>query len=481
MKTIEAGSFFLSISDVCAVAREKAKVRLNPEILPKVKESRRTVEFLLKEKVVYGINTGFGKLADTLIPLEKNQELQKNLLLSHAVGVGETFSEEVVRGMLLLRLHSLARGFSGVRPILLERLVDFLNAGIVPVVPSQGSVGSSGDLAPLAHLCLPLIGEGEVFFHGKRMPSAVALKQTAMAPLQLEAKEGLALINGTQAMTAVAALALWDTAKLLDAALVASAMTLEATLSSDTFLDERLHALRPHPGQMYVARTLQKLVKGSKLIASHKDSLHRIQDAYSIRCIPQVHGPVHDAYAYVVNVIETEINAVTDNPLVFSEKNEILSGGNFHGHPISLSLDFLKTALAGLSNISERRIERLVNPNLSEGLPPFLSRDSGIHSGMMILQYTAASLVSENKSLSHPASVDSIPTSANQEDYNSMGTWAARQLSKIVENTMVVIGIELLCATQALDFRRPLTFGEGVEKAYSLLRQKIPPLYEDRM
>lgn len=488
-KKIEAGASFLTLSDVAAVARDGAAVALHPMVIRRVEKSRAVVErYVSEKKIMYGITTGFGKLADALIEPEKNKELQRNLLLSHAVGVGEPFPDDVARAMLFLRLHSLARGYSGVRPVVLEYLIHFLNQGITPIVPSQGSVGASGDLAPLAHLALPLIGEGEVTYREKRIPGGAALAAVQLKPLALEAKEGIGLINGTQAMTAAGALALHDASRVLQAASIAAAMTLEATLSSDTFLDEKLHAVRPHPGQASTAKEMRGLVAGSGLVASHKESLHRVQDGYSIRCSPQVHGPVQEAYDYVRSVLETELNSITDNPLVFpaisesvQPKDEVISGGNFHGHPVSLALDFFKIALAGLANISERRIERLVNPALSGGLPAFLSPDPGIHSGMMICQYTAAALVSENKSLSHPASVDSIPTSANQEDFNSMGTIASRQLAKITANAATVLGIELLCAAQALDFRRPLKFGRGVEKAHAAVRAKIAPLEADRI
>jgi histidine ammonia-lyase len=479
---ILAGSPYISISDLILVSRRKAKVGLNPDALKKVKISRSIVEkAVLEKRVVYGITTGFGKLAETFIPFDKNQELQKNLLLSHAVGVGEPLPEEVVRGMLFLRLHSLAKGFSGVRPAVLDYLVRFLNENCLPVVPSQGSVGSSGDLAPLAHLALPLIGYGEVLLNSRMLRAADALKELGLGPLTLEAKEGLGLINGTQAMTTIGALSVHDAENLFNASLSAAAMTLEATLSAESFLFKKIHQIRPHEGQLYAAERMRQLVEGSQLIESHKNSLHKIQDAYSIRCIPQVHGAVLDALKYVKQVLEVEINSVTDNPLVFPEEEAILSGGNFHGHPVALPLDFLKIALASLSNISERRIERLVNPALSCGLPAFLTKYSGICSGMMILQYTAASLVSENKGLSSPASVDSIPTSANQEDYNSMGTTAARQLAKIVSNSFQVVGIEFLCAAQGLEFRRPLKFGVGVEKAFQKIREVVPPLEQDRL
>ncbi len=478
---IQAGSSYISISDLIRVAREKTKVGLDPDVLRKVKRSRSIVEKAVSEKkVVYGITTGFGKLAETFIPADKNQELQKNLLLSHAVGVGDPLPEEVVRGMLFLRLHSLAKGFSGIRPVVLDYLIRFLNENCLPVVPSQGSVGSSGDLAPLAHLSLPLIGYGEVLLKGRRLPSAEALKLIGLEPLVLGAKEGLGLINGTQVMSTLGSLAVYDIETFFAASLAAAAMTLEATLSSDAFLSKKIHQIRPHEGQLFVSEKMRQLVEGSSLILSHKNSLHRVQDAYSIRCIPQVHGAVWDALRYVKQVLEVEINSVTDNPLVFSDDETVVSGGNFHGHPVALALDFLKIAVTSLSNISERRIERLVNPALSGGLPAFLTKYSGLCSGMMILQYTAASLVSENKGLSHPASVDSIPTSANQEDYNSMGTTAARQLVKIAANTLQVIGIELLCSAQGLEFRRPLKFGAGVEKAYRKIRDKIPALEQDR-
>jgi histidine ammonia-lyase len=386
-------------------------------------------------------------------------------------------SEEVVRGALLLRINALASGCSGVRPLLLERLIDILNKGVVPVIPEQGSLGASGDLAPLSHLALVLIGEGEAFYRDTRMTGAEALSAAGLEPVTLLEKEGLALINGTQVMTSIGALAYYDAVNLLKTAMITAALTLEAQLAVPDAFDPLIARVRPFQGHQYVAETIRRLVVGSELVGSDK---RKVQDAYSLRCIPQVHGATANALDYTRSILEIEINSVNDNPLLFPEENRVLSGGNFHGQPVAQAMDFMAIAVAELASIAERRIERLVNPALS-GLPPFLVKEGGLNSGLMIAQYTAASLVSENKVLCHPASVDSIPSSANQEDHVSMGTTAARKARKIVDNVASVLGIELLTAAQAIDFRGAENLGLGTAAAYKLLRQEVDFIDKDRV
>ncbi|SDI20123.1 histidine ammonia-lyase [Desulfosporosinus hippei] len=472
----------LTLEQVVAVARYGAKVELHPSAKEKVVKSREYVDQLIAgNKTVYGITTGFGKFSDVFISKEDAKTLQRNLIMSHATGVGEPLASEVVRGILLLRANALAKGFSGIRLSTLQTLINVLNAGIVPVVPEKGSLGASGDLAPLSHMVLVLLGEGEAFYKDRRMSGRDALAQAGIEPVVLEGKEGLALINGTQVMTAIAALAVWDAEILCESANITSALTLEALEGILAAFDPKIHAVRPHPGQIETAKKIRQLTEGSTFLA---DEHHpRVQDAYALRCISQVHGPSGDAVAYVKKVVETEINSATDNPLIFPDQDSVLSGGNFHGQPIALAMDFLGIAMAELANISERRLERLVNPNLS-GLPAFLTPNGGLNSGFMIVQYSAASLVSENKVLAHPASVDSIPSSANQEDHVSMGTIAARKARSIIENTGHVLGMELLAACQGLDLRsgkENLTLGKGSESAYRLVRSKVATLKEDRV
>jgi histidine ammonia-lyase len=428
---------------------------------------------------VYGVTTGFGKLADQRISPADIRQLQVNLLRSHAAGVGEPLSREETRGMLLLRANVLARGHSGVRPLIAEYLLTLLNRDVWPVVPSRGSVGASGDLAPLAHLALILIGEGEAMVGPRREPGRTALASVGLRPLRLEAKEGLALVNGTQAMLALGLLALRRCERLADTADVAGALSLEALKGTPTAFDLRLQRLRPHRGQMVVAANLRVLLSGSEIRASH---LHcpRVQDAYSLRCMPQVHGAVRDALEYVSRTFGIELNSVTDNPIVFPDGDEVLSGGNFHGQPLGLALDHLGIAMTELASIAERRIERLINPEYGD-LPPFLSPDPGLHSGFMLAQVTAAALASENKVLSHPASVDSIPTSGNQEDHVSMGMGSALKLKQILANTEHVLAIELLCAAQGIDFHRPLQAGVGSRRAHRLIRERVPRLTQDRV
>lgn len=468
----------LSGHEVVRAIRQGKTFSLDTKQLEKAAKARELVLRLLDEgSPVYGINTGFGKLADTSISPASVAELQRNLILSHSCGVGEPFSGEVVKTMIILRANALMKGHSGIRPEVIRLLVELVNQNVIPVVPSQGSVGASGDLVPLAHMSAVLIGEGEAYYRDQRLPGAKALERAGLAPVQLEAKEGLALINGTQAMTAQAVLALYDSEILLKTSDVASSLTMEALHGIPDSLDERVHALRAHHGQMLVASNLRRLLSGSDLVYGRTHP--RIQDAYSLRCIPQVHGATRDAYSYVEQVINTEINSVTDNPILFPEDGQVISAGNFHGQPVALALDFLGIALAELGNISERRIERLVNPQLS-GLPPFLTRESGLNSGYMIVQYTAAALVSENKVLAHPASVDSIPTSANQEDHVSMGSIAAWKLGSILANVQNIAAIEILCACQALEFSDRSRMAPATRAVYDLVRSAVPPLEGDR-
>lgn len=481
----------LTLDEFYQVAIEGKKIQLHPSIPRKILPSRLFVEKIVREnKAVYGVTTGFGKFKDTIIPLSDVKLLQKNLLLSHACGIGEPFPVEVVRGMLLLRINNLARGFSGIRYVILELLLELLNKDVCPIVPGRGSVGASGDLAPLAHLALSLIGEGEVLFDGKVKNSKEILSFLGLSPIELESKEGLALINGTQAMTSCAAISLIRARNLLVVSDIAGCMTLETLMGSQAAFDEKLQKVRPHAGQIATAKNLKRLLEGSILMESHRDC-GRVQDAYSLRCMPQVHGAVKDAVRDVTKIIMIEINSVTDNPLIFPDDNgdmeeiandcdeQILSGGNFHGHPVSLYCDLLRAALTSLANISERRTDRLLNPATS-GLPPFLIKEGGVNSGFMIPQYVQASLVSECKVLSSPCSVDSIPTSAYQEDYVSMGTTSARLALQVVEHVERVIAIELLVAAQALEFRRPLAFGKGTEAALKVIRKNIPFLEKDR-
>jgi histidine ammonia-lyase len=487
----------LSVDDVEAVARHGAEVVLDAAARARMERSRAVVEALVDEgAVVYGLTTGFGALADRSIDRADAERLQENLLVSHAAGVGEPLPREIVRAMLLLRANTLALGFSGARPIVAERLLDFLRLGIHPVVPSQGSVGASGDLAPLAHLALPLIGRGQVEMGGKVVPSLAALREAGMEPLVLGAKEGLAILNGTQLMSALGALVAADAARLTATASVAAAMSVEALLGTDVAFSAALQAARPHPGQVAVAGELRWLLRDSTLQGSHHASAHKVQDPYSLRCVPQVHGAVRDALGYLGGVLAIEMNAATDNPLIFPEGGaadasaratgggRVISGGNFHGEPIALALDFAKVAIAELGSISERRTALLLDPHLNGGLPAFLSSASGLDSGYMVLQYTAAALVSENKGLAHPASVDSIPTSANQEDHVSMGPIAGRQARTIAEHVERILAIELLCAARALDLRLALlpgtVPGAGVAAAHAAIREVVPPWDGDR-
>ena len=469
----------VSLEAIEAIA-DGAPCAIPEEAWRRVRAGRRTVERAAAgREAVYGINTGFGHLAQVRVPDDRLDELQLNLIRSHAAGVGDPLPERVVRAILALRATCLARGHSGLRPQTLQRLVELLERRIHPVVPARGSVGASGDLAPLAHVALVLVGEGEVVVSGRRMPTARALRRARLAPLRLAAKEGLALINGTQVMLAIGGLALLRAERLAVAADIAGAMSLEALRGSHRAFDERIHAARPHPGQVQVARTLRALLADSPIERSHADC-GRVQDNYALRCMPQVHGAVRDGLAHVRRVLSIEINASTDNPMVFAEQGELVSGGNFHGHPVSLALDHLATAACSLGTISERRTERLLNPDLS-GLPAFLAHDPGLHSGLMMAQVTAAALVSENKVLAHPASVDTIPTSASKEDHVSMGLHAALKAARIVDHVAHVLAIEVLAAAQALDLLLPLRGGRGVEAARRAVRRRVTHMHVDRV
>lgn len=491
MKALHINGNDLTLEAVREVAHLDVRrpVLLDPDAREAVGRARAVVDALVaNNKVSYAITTGVGKLSDVRIAGEQIRELQINLVRSHAVGVGEPLSVPETRAMMLLRAASLSKGHSGVRAVIIDTLCEMLNRGVTPFVPSQGSVGASGDLAPLAHLALALIGEGECFDEkGARIPSAEALKRAQIKPLVLEAKESISLINGTQAMLAVGTLSLLAAETLNDSADVIGAMVCDALKGTDVAYDERIHKARPHAGQMKTAANLRRLLEGSQIRDSHRDC-GRVQDAYSLRCIPQVHGAVRDTLAHCRAVFETEANSAVDNPLVFVKnakaadgEGDVISGGNFHGEPLAFALDFLAIALCALAGISERRIERLVNPALSEGLPPFLAPGAGLNSGFMMPQVTAAALVSENKVLAHPASVDSITTSGNKEDYVSMGMTAAIKLKKIVENTRNTLAIEAMAAAQAIDFLAPLKTSKPLQQAHAAIRAVCPTMEKDRV
>lgn len=471
----------LTIQQIADVAARRERVALAAEARERAERSRLVVEQIVAQgRTVYGVNTGFGKLSDVSIDQSDLRQLQLNLVRSHSCGLGDPLSEEEARAMLLLRANVLASGFSGARSLVIETLIAMLEKGVTPVIPEKGSVGASGDLAPLAHLALAAIGEGEAFYDGNRMPSAVALERAGIAPLQLEVKEGLALLNGTQAMGAVGALALHRAEQLVRLADVAGAMTLEALRGTPVAFDERIHMARPHPGQTAVAAHLRELLRDSEIRESHVDNDPRVQDAYSLRCMPQVHGAVRMALAHSREVVEIESGSATDNPLVFAETGEVLSGGNFHGAPLALVFDYAAIALTDLISITERRIDRLVNPDSNEGLPPFLTAQPGISSGFMMLQVTAVALLNEAKVLAHPASVDNVPTDGGKEDHVSMGMTSATKLRSIVKLAEMVTAIELMTAAQALDYRAPLVPGRGAKQAYDIVRGLVEPLTIDR-
>ncbi len=482
MATIILDGEGLSIADVTRIAYDPTlHVELAPEAVARMRASRDVVDdWVERGAVVYGITTGFGEFANVVIGRGDLERLQENLIRSHAVGAGDPMEPEVMRAMMVLRINALAKGYSGIRVETVQTLADMLNRGVIPVAPSQGSVGSSGDLVQLAHLVLAAMGEGRVWANGVAVPSGPALEQAGIAPLKLAAKEGLALINGTQMMASFGCVAVELAGRLARTADVIASLSVEALKGTDRAYDARLHAVRPHNGQRIVAANMRSLMADSEIRESHRANDDRVQDAYSLRCIPQIHGASRDAINYVAGVLATEINSATDNPLIFVEGNEPIEGGNFHGQPLALALDFLAIAAAELANVSERRTERMVNGALSR-LPRFLTSNGGLNSGYMIAQYTAASIVSENKVLAHPASVDSIPTSANQEDHNSMGSIAARKALKVVRNLASVLAVEYLCAAQGVDFHAPLRPGAGAAAAHALLRAHVPHLDDDRV
>ena len=470
----------LSLDELQAIHAGGQPLVVDPAALPGINASAAVVRRAAEGTApVYGVNTGFGKLASTRIGEADLARLQLNLIRSHSAGVGEPLSAPVLRLMLALKAASLARGFSGVRPVVIDTLVAVHNAGLCPCVPSQGSVGASGDLAPLAHMTLALMGEGEFVIDGQRRPAAAVLAAHRIAPLQLAAKEGLALINGTQTSTALALHALLSFEPVLEAALVIGALTVDAARGSDGPFDPRIHALRGQPGQIDVARYYRRLLAGSAIRQSHVDGDDRVQDPYSLRCQPQVVGACLDQLRHAAMVLVREANAVTDNPLVFAEDGGMVSGGNFHAEPVALAADGMALAIAEVGAIAERRIAMLIDANVSR-LPPFLTADAGLNSGFMIAHVTAAALASENKSLAHPASVDSLPTSANQEDHVSMATFAARRLQPMIANTAHILGIELLAAAQGIEFLRPLASSAALESAHALLRRHSPAIPQDR-
>jgi histidine ammonia-lyase len=472
----------LTIDDLVRIARTDQDVDVSAEGESRVARTSALIERWVREKrVIYGITTGFGALCNVTISEPDTQRLQENILMSHAAGVGDPLPGQVVRAIMALRVHDLCMGYSGCRMETIRYLLALLNHGVVPVVPEKGSVGASGDLAPTAHLGLVLIGKGEAFYRGERLSGGDALQRIGLKPLALAAGEGLALINGTQVMTAIGALVVHDALRLSKMADIACAMTLEVLMGSNSEFDPRIHQIRPHPGQQVTADNMLRLTADSQIISSH-EGCARVQDAYTLRCAPQIHGASKDAVAHARRVIDIEINSTTTNPLIFADTEEVRLGGNFHGQPVAMAADYLSMGLAELGSVSERRIERLVNPQLSE-LPAFLIKQGGINSGYMIGQYAAAALVSENKVLAHPACVDSIPTSANKEDHVSMGTIGIRQSREILTNVENVIAVELLCAAQAYDLlteNRHLTAGKGTREAYRVIRRHVPYMDCDR-
>jgi histidine ammonia-lyase len=473
----------LTLDEIDAVAHAGLRVEVAADALRRVAESRGLIERILAAgETVYGVNTGFGKLADVHVRGDKLAELQINLVRSHAGGVGQPLAEAEVRAMVALRANVLAKGFSGVRPELLELLVAMLNAGVHPVIPEKGSVGASGDLAPLAHLALVVVGEGEAFYRGERMAGGEALRRAGLKPVQLTAKEGLALLNGTQAMTAVGALSVARARRVAERCDLSGAMSLEALKGTPAAFDERIQKARPHAGQIAAAAHLLRLLEGSEIRESHRQGDTRVQDAYCLRCMPQVHGAVRGVLEHVTGVLETEAGSATDNPLVFPGADAaVISGGNFHGAPLSYAFDYAAIAMTDLAGMTERRIDRLLNPDINEGLPAFLAMDPGLSSGFMIAQIVAAALINECQVLAHPSSTGSIPTDGGKEDHVSMGMTGAIKLRQIVEHVERVLGIELMCAAQALEFRRPLRSSARIEEAHAVIRGVVPKLERDRV
>ncbi len=468
----------LTLDEFIAVCRNGAKVEIAEAAVKRINDSRQTVkDFVDNNEIVYGVTTGFGRFSEVCVTKEQSKLIQNNLIVSHAVGSGNNFAREIVRGIILLRINNLCIGYSGVRFSTIRTMVDMLNKGVHPLIPEKGSLGASGDLAPLAHMVLPMLGHGKAEFKGEVLSGAKAMEKAGIKTIELVAKEGLALINGTQVMTSVGAHTVYDAVKLLDVADLSASLTFEALHGIVSVLDPRLHKLRPHSGQIYTAANIMKMLEGSA--RTMKQCREKVQDAYSLRCTPQVHGASRDAIEFVKEKVEIEMNSVTDNPIIFHDTKEGISGGNFHGQPVALAFDFLGIALAELADISERRLERLVNPALN-GLPAFLVDNGGLNSGFMIVQYSAAALVSENKVLSHPASVDSIPSSGNQEDHVSMGTIGARKAMEIYKNVRRTITMEMLCACQAIDLGQGSKLGYTTQKAYNLIREKVKKLIRDR-
>lgn len=479
METVKITGHTLTLEEVAAVCRNNAKVVLSEEAKENILASRQVVDQLVEEeRVVYGITTGFGRFSNVTISQDECKLLQKNLIITHAVGAGDPFPRDIARGIMLLRVNNISKGFSGTRLCVVETLIEMLNRGVTPVIPEKGSLGASGDLAPLSHMVLPMLGLGKAEFEGEVLDGAEAMKRAGIPTIELVAKEGLALINGTQAMTSVGALAVYDAIELMKVADIAAALSFEANRGVIDALDHRLHDVRPHDGQRGTAAILRQLLAESGNVTRQGEI--RVQDAYSLRCVPQIHGASHDAINYIKSKVEIEINAVTDNPIIFKETMQGISGGNFHGQPMALVFDFLGIALSELANVSERRLERLVNPDLG-GFPAFLVKNGGLNSGFMIVQYSAAALVSENKVLAHPASVDSIPSSAGQEDHVSMGTIAARKAAEILGNVRRVLAMEIMCSCQAIDLAgNNDKLGKGTKPAYETIRKVCAALEDDR-
>lgn len=470
----------LTLEQFIDVTRNNARIKLTEESIGKVNKARALVDrYVAEGKVVYGITTGFGKFSDVTITGDETVALQRNLIMSHSCGVGNPLDEEIVRGIMLLRANALAKGYSGIRLSTLETLIEMLNKEVHPIVPEKGSLGSSGDLAPLSHMVLVMLGEGEAIYKGQRMSGKEAMDKAGIPTIDLTSKEGLALINGTQVMTSIGAHTIYDAINLSKTADIAAALTIEALNGITDAYDHKVHMVRGQEGQINTASNLLTILAESK--NTTKQGELRVQDAYSLRCIPQVHGASKDCFKFVKEKVEIEMNAATDNPLIFVDEEQVISGGNFHGQPMALPFDFLGIGLAELANLSERRLERLVNPALSNGLPAFLTENGGVNSGFMIVQYAAAALVSENKVLAHPASVDSIPSSANQEDHVSMGTIAARKAREIMDNVRNVLAMEILGACQAIDLRGDRGLGLGSKIAYDIVREKTTTITVDRI
>ena len=471
----------LTLKEIAGVAACREQATLSPAARERVEAARHLVEQIVRdERTVYGVNTGFGKLSDVRVEQAQLRELQINLVRSHACGLGQPLPVPESRAMVLLRANVLALGFSGARAGLIDFLLSLLKDQVTPVIPEKGSVGASGDLAPLAHLALTVIGEGEAFYRGERLPSSEALKRAGIEPLELQVKEGLALLNGTQAMAAVGGLALFSADRVSRLATVAGAMTLEALRGTPVAFDQRIHDARPHEGQIEVADQLRALLKDSEIRRSHVENDPRVQDAYSLRCMPQVHGAVRSALRHACETVEIETGSATDNPLVFTDTGEVLSGGNFHGAPLALCFDYAAIAMTDLMSITERRIDRLVNPDLNEDLPPFLTTAPGVSSGFMMMQIVAASLLNGARVLAHPASIDNVPTDGGKEDHVSMGMTAATKLRAIVADAELMTAIELITAAEALEYRAPLLPGKGVKRAFDAVRDIVPRLSNDR-